>query len=126
MTPLEQRVMALLEEHRGDYNQVAKDTHIKAEEIRKIDIRLNKKFNFTPSGDGRNDLKKYMIAKTRTHQEWDNTDPKIKKARQDFDDGKIEMCTGRDGLYLILYAIPRKVVKMNNKPYFTELEQEND
>lgn len=62
-------------------------------------------------GFGRPELKKYTVARKRAYQTWDNNDPKITKARKDYEAGTHEMCTARDGNWLILYSIPRKKVE---------------
>lgn len=64
----------------------------------------------TYGGNGRPDIEKYMVARKRAGDEWDNTLPDIAEARKQYEAGTHEMCTGRDGDWLILYAIPRAVV----------------
>ena len=69
-------------------------------------------------GMGRPALRKYIVARKKSTAEWDNLDPKVAKARKDYEAGAIEMATGRDGSWLILYAIPRRR-KAPRPGYFT-------
>lgn len=62
-------------------------------------------------GLGRPELQKYTVARKRAYQTWDNDDSKVAKARADYEAGTHEMCTGRDGNWLILYSIPRQKVE---------------
>lgn len=67
----------------------------------------------------RPELTKYLVAKRRTHGEpWNNKSPELRKARADYEAGLVELCTGRDGAYLMLYAIPR-VVPQPRPGYFS-------
>lgn len=60
-------------------------------------------------GLGRPDIQQFTVARRRVAQlGWDNDDPKIVQARQDYETGTHIMATGRDGAWLILYSIPRK------------------
>ena len=47
----------------------------------------------------------------------------MQKARQDYDDGLVELCTGRlkrkHGDVLVLYCIPRKKPDPRRRPYFS-------
>jgi len=71
-------------------------------------------------GFGRPDIQQYVVARRRADErEWDNTDPAIAKARADYEAGTHEMATGRDGSWLILYSIPRKVQAHDRVGYFT-------
>ena len=71
-------------------------------------------------------MKKYVIATRNVHAKgWDENDPAIIKARYDYDAGKIEMCQGRQGDTLILYAIPRKKKAENRKPWFHPVPESN-
>lgn len=58
-------------------------------------------------GEGRPELRQFLVARKRAHHEWDNEDPLIAQARADYEAGTHEMATGRDGDWLILYSIPR-------------------
>lgn len=70
----------------------------------------------TNGGYGRPELRNFLIGRKRAHEVWNNEEPAIKKAREDFELGTIEMTTGRDGDWLLLYAIPR--VKPDPKPLY--------
>lgn len=59
-------------------------------------------------GYGRPELREFLIARRTKHEGWDNQ-PTIASAREEYDAGIIEMCQGRDGDWLLLYRIPRKV-----------------
>jgi hypothetical protein len=60
-------------------------------------------------GEGRPELRDHLVARRRAgEREWDNTDPAIAGARAAYEAGTVEMCTGRDGNWLLLYAIPRR------------------
>lgn len=73
-------------------------------------------------GYGRPELQKYLISRTRAGAAWPAADaPAIQHARNEYDAGIIEMCTGRDGDWLILYAIPRRTPAHNRLPYFKGL-----
>lgn len=60
-------------------------------------------------GLGRPELRDYAVARKKAWQVWDNTQPALAKARAEFEEGSHEMVTGRDGDWLILYSIPRRV-----------------
>lgn len=59
-------------------------------------------------GLGRPELRDFIVARRSLRgPRWDNTDPNIAKARELYEQGHIDMTTGRDGTWEILYAIPR-------------------
>jgi hypothetical protein len=58
-------------------------------------------------GWGRPSWQPFIVARKRAHQAWDNTIPEIAKARLDYEAGTHNMCTGRDGDWLILYSKPQ-------------------
>lgn len=62
-------------------------------------------------GQGRPEMRKYLIASKSVDDQWDNADISIADARQKYERGTHEMTTGRDGDTLLLYLIPRAVVK---------------
>lgn len=84
--------------------------------------------NNTPSnsklsedGWGREELRKYAIARKHVEEaEWPITD-EIVQAKIDYDEGRVEICTGRDGEYFILYRIPRSEVDEKREPYFSRI-----
>lgn len=60
-------------------------------------------------GFGRPELESYIVARRKvTSRSWDNAEPAIADARLAYEKGTHELATGRDGGWLILYAIPRK------------------
>lgn len=67
-------------------------------------------------GFGRPQMQKYLVARKRPWDVWDNNQPEIAKARADYEAGTHEMITGRDGDWLILYSIPR--VKPQPRPNY--------
>lgn len=86
-----------------------------SDEIGGAGRRLRQEHN---GGLGQEALIPFTVARKRAMQNWDNTDPDIAKARADYEAGTHEMCTGRDGDWLILYSIPRQ--KVAPRPaYFT-------
>ena len=75
-------------------------------------------------GRGRESLQKYIVSRTLAGAAWPELDREIiEKARLDYDAGVIEMCQGRDGDWIILYAIPRTKVTERH-PYFTAIPEE--
>lgn len=120
------RILSILREHNGSYLHAAKHALVSANTIKQIDIVRNKKYGYTPEGRGPKHMQKHIVATTLSHTAWDNSDPKIQKARDLVDEGKATMCTGRDGLNLILYCIPLKQPIKNKKPYFSAVEEEDE
>lgn len=59
-------------------------------------------------GEGRPEMLKYRVGRIRAYEHWDNTDVSIALARQNFEAGVVDLITGRDGAFLLLYAIPRR------------------
>lgn len=63
-------------------------------------------------GFGRPELRSYLVARRRSRgSRWDNDSPEIKEAREMYEAGTVELATGRDGDWVLLYAIPRKRTK---------------
>lgn len=62
-------------------------------------------------GEGRPELRRYLIASKFVDEQWDNTDISIVDARQKYENGTHELATGRDGDMLLLYSIPRAKVQ---------------
>ena len=113
------QVIALLDKHGNNYDKVSKRVRLNLQIIYWIDVMENGKHNKTDKGLGPEHLQPYIIA-TRAIDDrkgWDNTNPKIIKARELYDEGLVEMSTGRDGMTLILYCIPR-LDKEERKPLF--------
>lgn len=65
----------------------------------------------TYGGEGRPELRKYLVASKFVDEQWDNLDISILDARQKFENGTHDMATGRDGDTLLLYLIPRAKVQ---------------
>lgn len=106
-----------LQENKGDVDKTAKDLGFTPNQIRWADTTYNK--NFTV-GLGRPEIRGSIVAVRSSKTEgWDNADPAIRKARQMYDEGKVELCTGRDGEQFILYAILRRYIDKLRIPYFT-------
>jgi hypothetical protein len=62
-------------------------------------------------GYGRPELREFLVGRKRAHEVWDNNDPVIAQARAHYELGTCDMCTGRDGDWLLLYSIPNKKLK---------------
>lgn len=69
-------------------------------------------------GQGRPELLDYRIGRIKAYAHWDNEEPEIAAARKAYEEGTVEIVTGRDGAWLLLYAIPRKY-KQPRPNYFT-------
>lgn len=109
----------LIKKH-GSISTVSRMTNISPNLLRRVEIIEGKKYNCTKEGLGPENLKQYLIA-TREADDpngWNNADPKIQRARELYDSGEVELATGRDGMKLNLYAIPRKVRHITRN-YFT-------
>lgn len=69
-------------------------------------------------GYGRPEVQQFIVARKRAWEVWNNEDNDIATARNMYEAGTVEMCTGRDGDWLILYAIPRQHRDPNRAGYF--------
>lgn len=103
--------------------KAARKLGLKMSEIMEI-IRKNKD---TPAveemrydGLGREDLRRFVVARRRVVGEWDNSDPNIVEARARFEEGTHMMATHRDGPWLLLLSIPRRFGKVPAPNYFQE------
>ena len=116
----ERKILSALRDFEGDYTKVARKLSISERSIQGVDMRYNKKFNYTPLGRGPQPMQRFIVAiRDVAHAAgWDNTDDRIKQARKHYDAGEVEIATGRDGFNLIMYAIPRRE-KIRRKPYFS-------
>lgn len=102
-----------------DYLHVARKLKIAAVTVRNFDIITNGRYVVSEDGYGKVSLRKYIISRRYIDQEWPAMDDVvIENARKDYDAGKIEMATGRDGFYQVLYRIPRERFDKKRKPYF--------
>jgi hypothetical protein len=70
-------------------------------------------------GQGRPEMRKYVVAKKQAMEDWNNTDPDIAFARAAYEAGTHEMCSGRDGDTILLYSIPR--TKKDPRPNYFAL-----
>lgn len=60
-------------------------------------------------GWGRPEIRDFVAARRRIRgPKWDNDAPEVSKARELYEEGWVDLATGRDGGWEILYAIPRK------------------
>jgi hypothetical protein len=71
-------------------------------------------------GDGRPNLRPFIIAKRKVSTPWDNAEPAIAKARADYEAGTHDMVTHRDGAYEFLCSIPQK--RVTPRPDYFKLE----
>ena len=57
---------------------------------------------------GREEMRDYIISARHVYYPWpEEHEGRLAAARAAYDAGKMEMCQGRDGPYIIQYAIPR-------------------
>jgi len=121
-----EKVLELLIKHNGDYETVARFARVNSRIVYWIDVLENKKFNKTQDGLGVPHLQPYIVATKDAddNRGWPNNSPKLKEARELYDRGLVELVTGRDGMKLILYAIPRRMPQDRKKP-LGQPEQEN-
>ena len=67
--------------------------------------------DFDLDGWGRLHMQKYIISRKHVSAEWPHQHgPRLLHYRKLHDQGRVTMCQGRDGAYIIQYAIP------NNPP----------
>lgn len=101
----------------NNYHRIARKFGVGALRVRTIDVLHNKRFVVSEDGKGRPELRKHTICVKHVDAPWPDSEA-IAKARSNYNLGLIEMCTARDGLHNILYAIPRKVRHRDRKQYF--------
>lgn len=124
---LKNKIISALAEFNGSYRKVSEKLgNVSNDIIRNVDIIHNKRYNYTEEGMGKPELRRYLVGRRNRFYtpEWNNKDPKIAKARQLYDDGKVEIVQALDGFHVLLYAIPRRVVDTKRKPYFSYIEDE--
>lgn len=121
----EQIILKNLEKYKGNSKRVATKLGISERAVITLDIMKNKKYNYTAEGLGPKHLQQYIIGvrSTFSDQGWGKSS-KIIEARKLYDQGLVEIATGRDGMNFILYAIPRRE-KINRKPYFSKTVETN-
>jgi len=72
-------------------------------------------------GFGPQEKRQFSVARKKAWASWDNNLPEVARARQAYEEGTVELATGRDGDYTILYAFPRKHI--TPRPgYFNPIE----
>lgn len=71
-------------------------------------------------GWGRPGLRRYALQRKFVADLW-VADDGLKRARAAYDQGQVEIATGRDGDWQILYVIPRKRPDPQRRPYFEGL-----
>ena len=69
---------------------------------------------------GRHGLREFILVTKDVNDVWPNSDPRIQAAKDRYDAGLCEICTGRDGDTLILYEIPRQRPVEGRHRYFAE------
>lgn len=122
VTPeVEAEIVAALKRTKSPF-RVASKVGVSVNEVMRI-LELNEdKLTDIPErhgGLGREDLREFTVARRLASETgWNNSDPKIAQARDDYEAGTHIMTTGRDGAYLILYSIPRKGRPDPNPDYF--------
>jgi hypothetical protein len=87
--------------------------------IRNFDIEVCGRWVTSPDGWGPLSLRPHAVARRHIDGEWDNRSERIKEARWKYDKGLTEMCSGRDGYWIILYSLPRKEVDEARRLYFS-------
>lgn len=120
MGPSEQETQLIIEELRKNtsHRRISNTLGLPLSWVRTVEIERVGKYKVD-----RPDIEKYLIASKHVDREWDNNDPTIKNAREAYDRGELEMCQGRDGFTINLYAIPRKVRDTRpNRVYFAREE----
>lgn len=120
-----QLVLDTLRSNKGDVTRTAHQLGMSEAQIGWVDVIANGKLKYI-EGKGRAELQPYIIAIRDKRYEplWDNSNPKIAKARDLYDEGKVEIVTGTDGFNVILYAIPRRYPELDRQPYFPLEENE--
>ena len=116
-----------LRENKGDIAKTANQLGLSEAQVNWVDMIVNNKF-VAVKGKGRPELQPYIIAIRDKNFEpfWDNSNPKIKKARELYDEGRVEIVTGVDGDNIILYAIPRRYQDLDREPYFSNVEESDN
>lgn len=72
-------------------------------------------------GWGKTSLQQHIISRRKLSDKWPRADSaRLGHFRKLHDQGKVTMCQGRDGEYMIQYAIPSEQPHPNRPPYFSE------
>lgn len=108
-------VQDMLRKNRNPY-EIAQQLNLKVREVRQV--MLQHELEDLP-GWGRLGLQIHIISRRRASApEWPSGDiPRLLEHRRQHDQGRVNMCQGRDGDWIIQYAIPnRKPVRRS--PWF--------
>lgn len=84
-------------------------------------MAIGERQRWVQSLDGRGPahLRKYIVAIRHVDGDWPTESiSKIDEHRSKYDQGRVELCSGRDGYNIILYSIPRKTVAKGRSLYF--------
>ncbi len=127
--PLATKTMILedLQKPNADVSKIARAYGYPARLIRELICIEPSTASFaeTNSGRGRPEMEKYFVSRTLAGSAWPESDRElIEQKRLDYDNGLIEMCQGRDGNWIILYAIPRTQPDFDRRLYFTAPPEE--
>ena len=93
--------------HNTSPEKMARTIGISMDLLEKVEILHRKRYNCTVNGKGPMHMQKYLIAQKPVDGVWDEKDVKIKTARRMYNEGTAEITTGRDGLTMNMYLIPR-------------------
>lgn len=125
-----QHILRTLASCNGNYEKAARKLVLTDRVVQQVDMVHNGTWNYTPEGRGPKPLQRYIIATRNIFDgiDWDRNpnNHKIKEARRLYNEGKIEMATGRDGFNILLYAIPRREIVTDRKPYFDTVDTVNN
>ncbi len=102
-----------------DHGKVARRLGLPIKVIREVDIDICGRHVQTEDRGGAVGLRKFVIATKHIDEVWPTDDVKIIDAQKLYDRGVVEICTGRDGFRMILYAIPRQEKDVKRTPYFS-------
>lgn len=103
----------LLATTRNPY-QVARETGKNLSEARKM---IREEEGELP-GWGRPELYPWIVSRKKASDDWPRMDHEVlKEARRQHDQGRVTMCQGRDGNWIIQYAIPTRR-SVRRVPYF--------
>lgn len=69
-------------------------------------------------GEGRPDVRQYIVGRIRGIDRWDNDEPAIAQARVDYEAGTHDMCQHRDGAWKFLLSIPLRRRGQARPDYF--------
>lgn len=106
-----------------DYLYIARKLKISATTVRNFDTIVNLRRVVSNDGYGKPELRKFIISRRYIDSPWPVEDSeRIEKVQKEYDEGKVDMITGRDGFYQMLYRIPRQIIDKKRKPYFRKDE----